>query len=103
MEADGVYDGDGTYKVRFMPSFEGEYHFSLKASFLMEDAEGVFKATAPRKENHGPVRVFGASHFVYEDGIPYYSLGTTCYVWELQPDERIAQTLESLRESGFWP
>ena len=23
--ADGFYDGDGVYKVRFMPSFEGEY------------------------------------------------------------------------------
>ena len=24
---DGFYDGDGVYKVRFMPAFEGEYTF----------------------------------------------------------------------------
>ena len=23
-------------------------------------------------------------HMAYEDGTPYYSIGTTCYVWELQ-------------------
>ena len=27
VDADGFYDGDGIYKVRFMPSYEGEYTF----------------------------------------------------------------------------
>lgn len=101
VEADGFYDGNGSYKVRFMPSFEGEYHFSLKASFPIGKQEGTFMATSPKEGNHGPVRVSGNCHFVYEDGTPYYSLGTTCYVWELQPDERIGQTLSSLKEAGF--
>lgn len=100
-EADGFYDGNGIYKVRFMPSFEGEYHFSLKAGFPIEEREGIFQVTAPKTGNHGPVRVFDSFHFVYEDGTPYYSLGTTCYVWELQSDERIRQTLASLKEAGF--
>ena len=30
---DGFYDGDGIYRVRFMPSFEGEYAFEIKGSF----------------------------------------------------------------------
>lgn len=40
-------------------------------------------------------------HFAYEDGTPYYSIGTTCYVWELQSDQRIAETLQSLQNSAF--
>lgn len=101
VETDGFYDGNGIFKVRFMPSFEGEYRFTLTASFPMEDAEGSFRVTAPGENNHGPVRAAHTWHFSYEDGTPYYSLGTTCYVWELQSDERISQTLESLREAGF--
>ena len=26
---DGFYDGDGVYKVRFMPSFEGKYTYTV--------------------------------------------------------------------------
>ena len=51
--------------------------------------------------NHGPVRVADTYHFAYEDGTRYYSIGTTCYVWDLQSDERIAQTLETLKASAF--
>lgn len=55
----------------------------------------------PSEGNHGPVRVAGTYHFAYEDGTPYYSIGTTCYVWELQSDERIKETIASLKEARF--
>jgi hypothetical protein len=32
---------------------------------------------------------------------PYYSIGTTCYVWELQSDELQKQTLDTLKNSAF--
>lgn len=98
---DGFYDGDGIYKVRFMPSFQGEYHFSVTGAFAEEPIQGRFTVTPPAKGNHGPVRSANTFHFAYEDGSPYYLLGTTCYVWELQSDERIEETLESLKKSGF--
>ena len=101
VEADGFYDGGGIYKVRFMPSFEGEYSFSLTGSFLDKTAEGSFFVVPPSEGNHGPVHVADTYHFAYADGTPYYSIGTTCYVWELQSDERIAETLDSLREARF--
>ena len=56
---DGFYDGDGVYKVRFMPSYEGEYTFTISGSFSDEPVSGSFTATAPEKGNHGPVRVSG--------------------------------------------
>ncbi|MBQ0001786.1 MAG: DUF5060 domain-containing protein, partial [Clostridiales bacterium] len=70
---DGFYDGDGIYRVRFMPSFEGAYSFTVKGSFSDEVYEGAFTAIAPSEGNHGPVRVSQTYHFAYEDGTPYYS------------------------------
>ncbi len=98
---DGFYDGDGVYKFRFMPSFEGEYEYTLSADFLSEPVKGRFVSVEASGNNHGPVRVANTWHFAYEDGTPYYCLGTTCYVWALQSDERIRQTLRTLRESAF--
>lgn len=42
---------------------------------------GKFQVTPASEENHGPIRVANTYHFAYEDGTPYYSIGTTCYVW----------------------
>ena len=98
---EGFYDGEGVYKIRFMPSFPGTYTFSVESSFMEEETEGTFLVTPASEGNHGPVRVAGTYHFAYEDGTPYYSVGTTCYVWELQSDERISQTLESLKKARF--
>ena len=123
---DGFYDGDGVYKVRFMPSFEGEYTFRIEGDYGDEMAAcesaklqdfnlsgtdkvggengkltGSFTVIPPSADNHGPVRVANTYHFAYEDGKPYYSIGTTCYVWDLQSDERIAETLQTLKESAF--
>ncbi len=62
---------------------------------------GEFQVTPAGEGNHGSIRVANTYHFAYEDGTPYYSIGTTCYVWELQSDELIAQTLETLKNSAF--
>lgn len=98
---EGFYDGNGMYKVRFMPSFEGVYQFFIKGNCVDKTYEGEFEVTQPSKTNHGPVRVANTFHFAYEDGTPYYSLGTTCYVWNLQSDNLIYKTLETLRKSAF--
>ena len=98
---EGFYDGDGIYKVRFMPSFEGAYTFRIEGNYGGGVWEGVFEVTQPSVENHGPVRVAGTYYFAYEDGTAYHSVGTTCYVWHLQSDERIAETQDSLKDSAF--
>ncbi len=98
---DGFYDGDGRYVVRFMPSFEGNYRFVISGSFSEETCEGTFEVLPAEGNNHGPVRVANTYHFAYEDGTPHYSIGTTCYVWELQSEELQKQTLETLKNSVF--
>jgi hypothetical protein len=97
----GFYDGNGIYRVRFMPSFEGSYTFHLTCSFSDEIMEGTFSVLPAGKGSHGPVRVANTWHFAYEDGMPYYSIGTTCYVWALQTDQLISQTLETLKSNVF--
>lgn len=98
--ADGFYDGDGVYKVRFMPSFVEDYSFTVQGSFSDQAYTEEFTVTPASENNHGPMRVNGY-HFVYEDGTPYFSVGTTCYVWSLQSEELRAKTLATLDEGYF--
>lgn len=97
----GFYDGDGKYTVRFMPSFEGRYTFKVSGTFSDETYSGEFCVTAPQEYSHGPVRVTNTYNFSYADGTPFSCIGTTCYVWHLQSDELITQTLETLKQSPF--
>ena len=53
----GFYDGDGVYKVRFMPSFEGEYTYKTTGSFPEAETQGSFTVTPATGNHHGPVRV----------------------------------------------
>lgn len=97
----GFYDGDGVYKVRFMPSFEGEYTYETEGSFEGSKTQGSFTVTMPCEGNHGPVRVVNGHHFAYEDMKPYYSVGTTCYAWVHQSEAVYQKTLEELDKGYF--
>ncbi len=87
LQAAGFYDGNGLYKVRFMPSHTGTYHFRVTGSFSDAAHDGTFEVTPAQPGNHGPVRVANRHHFAYADGAPYLPVGTTCYVWTHQPQE----------------
>jgi len=98
----GFYDGDGVYRLRFMPDVEGEWSFQTRSQTAeLNGKTGAFVATAPSAGNHGPVRVRNKFHFAYADGKPFLSFGTTCYAWTHQPLEMQAQTLETLKTAGF--
>ena len=99
--ADGFYDGDGIYRVRFMPSFEGEYRYEISGSFSDEVTDGSFLAIAPTGNNHGPVRVANRYHLAYADGTPHISNGTTCYAFALQKPELVEETFRTLEQSAF--
>ncbi len=102
VEANGFYDGDGVYRVRFMPPTQGEWHYVTKSSSAELDGKtGGFTVTRPSVQNHGPIHVANTYHFAYADGTPYKELGTTCYVWQLQPEALQEQTLKTLAASPF--
>ena len=97
----GFYDGDGVWKVRFMPSFPGEYRYTVSGTFADAETSGTFTVTEASEGNRGPVRVARRFHFAYADGTPFCPLGTTCYVWTQQPDSMIEETLRSLKAARF--
>lgn len=98
---EGFYDGDGIYKIRFMPSFPGRYSFILKGSFLDSTLSGRFVVNEAAENNHGPVRTANTYHFSYEDGTAFNPVGTISHGWHLKYDGDIAESLKVLKESGF--
>jgi len=102
VDVDGFYDGAGAYKVRFMPDTEGEWMVTTRSNVAaLDGVTGAFTCTPASEGNHGPLRVRDTFHFVYEDGTPHFSVGTTCYVWNHQGDALEEQTLETLKTAPF--
>lgn len=99
---DGFYDGDGIYKVRFMPNATGIWTYTTKSSCSeLDGRKGSFTCTKAEPGNHGPVRVWNTYQLAYADGTPHFSVGTTCYAWIHQGDKQETQTLETLKSSPF--
>lgn len=100
---DGFYDGDGVYRVRFMPDAVGTWTYCTTSSASeLDQRDGTFTCTpAVSEHNHGPVRVANTYHFAYADGMPYKQIGTTCYAWTHQGDQLEEQTIETLRSAPF--
>ncbi|MCB0130770.1 MAG: DUF5060 domain-containing protein [Caldilineaceae bacterium] len=99
---DGFYDGDGLYRVRFMPDTPGEWTYVTKSNVdALNGQTGSFICTPAGENNHGPVYVHNQFHFAYTDGTPFYSFGTTCYAWAHQGDALEEQTLETLKDAPF--
>lgn len=99
---EGFYDGNGIYKVRFMPDAAGNWTYVTRSNRKdLDGKKGHFTCTKARSGNHGPVRVHNTFQFAYADGTPHFSVGTTCYAWVHQGEEMEAKTLETLKKAPF--
>jgi hypothetical protein len=99
---DGFYDGDGNYRVRFMPDLEGEWRFETSSNIpALQGKTGVFRCVAASAGNRGPVGVSNKFHFAYSDGSRYLPIGTTCYAWNHQGEQLERETLNTLRTAPF--
>lgn len=102
IEPDGFYDGDGIYRIRFMPDREGVWRYVTHSNCSeLDGIAGEFICSDPSEGNHGPVRVKDRVHFAYEDGTTYLPFGTTCYHWTHYGEELEELTLQSLQDSPF--
>ena len=72
----GFYDGDGVYKVRFLPQLSGEYHWTVSGTIT---AEGIEVCEPAAKDAHGPVKAVD-THFESADGTLFHPFGTTVYI-----------------------
>ncbi len=101
-EVDGFYDGEGVYRVRFMPEATGAWRYETKSNrWELTGKLGTFTVTPAAKGNHGPVRVRHTFHFAYADGTPFKPVGTTIYNWLDTPEEVQEQTLQTLATAPF--
>jgi hypothetical protein len=98
----GFYDGDGIYRIRFMPEQQGNWRYETRSNRAeLHGRTGTFTAGKPAAGNHGPVRVRNTYHFAYADGTPHFPIGTTCYAWTHQGDKLEEQTLATLKRGPF--
>ncbi|UQZ86274.1 Putative endoglucanase [Paenibacillus konkukensis] len=102
VEAEGFYDGDGDYVIRFMPDTPGTWTFETVSNAAeLSGRRGTLQCVESSPGNRGPVRVDKTFHFAYADGTPFYPVGTTCYVWNHQGRELEERTLDSLSRAPF--
>jgi hypothetical protein len=102
ISVDGFYDGDGSYKVRFMPDALGTWTWTTTSNALaLNSQSGSFQCIATQAGNRGPVSVRDSYHFGYADGTPFVECGTTCYAWAFQAEATQRQTIQTLTESPF--
>ena len=92
----GFYDGDGTYRVRFMPDAPGRWSYVTESSARELAARaGDFLCTPPTTPgNHGPVGTAHQFHFQYADGTPYFPFGTTTYAYLFTADENAKASID---------
>jgi hypothetical protein len=65
----GFYDGDGSYRVRFMPETTGEWTYTTASNRPeLAGKTGRLTVAKPAPGNHGPVRVREMYHFAHADG-----------------------------------
>ncbi len=98
----GFYDGEGIYRIRFMPESQGEWRYETRSNRPeLNGKAGRFDVSKPAAGNHGPVRVRNTFHFAHADGTPYFQVGTTCYAWVHQGDSLEEETLATLKHAPF--
>ena len=101
-EIQGFYDGNGVYKIRFMPAEEGKWTYLTQSNQKrLNGKKGEFICTPPNIHNHGPVTVKDTFYLAYTDGKPHHSFGTTCYGWMHQGDSLARLTLQTLSKGYF--
>jgi hypothetical protein len=102
VQVNGFYDGDGRYKIRFMPDAVGTWTYSTQSSAPgLNGKTGSFEAVTPLPGAHGPIVVHNTHHFSHADGAPYFPFGTTCYAWIHQTEALQQQTLATLKSAPF--
>lgn len=98
----GFYDGENTFRIRFMPPKMGTWHYVTASNIArLSNQKGSFTCVKATAGNAGMVRVSATHHFKYASGKPYYPFGTTAYAWTHMGRARQEATLNALKSSGF--
>ena len=99
---DGFYDGNNTFRIRFMPEQTGAWQYVTSSNLnQLNNKKGSFECVPATGANHGIIRVSNQYNFKYADGTQYYPVGTTAYAWNHMGKQLQQTTLRTLGNSGF--
>lgn len=102
MTIDGFYDGDDTFRIRFMPMAEGRWTYTTASSEKKLDGKrGEIDCVKAAEGVKGMVMAGGDKDFIYADSTHYHPLGTTSYAWIHADRQRQEETYRSLEQTGF--
>lgn len=97
VEVKGFYDGEGVYRVRFMPDEPGSWTYKTASSAAeLNGKTGSFECVPATAGNHGPVNTAHQFHFEHADGTPYFPFGTTTYALLFTSEENAANSLAGM-------
>lgn len=97
LDVRGFYDGDGTFRIRFMPDTPGVWTWKTTSSAPeLNNRTGRLTCTPPKPGNHGPVTTAHQFHFEHADGTPYFPFGTTTYAFFFTNDDNAANSLAGM-------
>jgi len=98
----GFYDGDGTYRIRFMPDMQGAWTYkTISSAPALDGQSGAITCTPPTPGNHGPVGTAHNFHFQHADATPYFPFGTTTYAMLFATDSNAAASIAGMKASQF--
>ena len=98
VQVTGFYDGDGAYRIRFMPDMQGSWAYVTSSDAKeLNGHSDRFDCIAPSATNHGPVTTAHRFHFIHADGTPYFPFGTTTYAYLFTGDPNAAHSLAGMK------
>jgi hypothetical protein len=97
----GFYDGNGTWRIRFLADAAGDWSFTTTSNARSLDGHTGTVTCTDQPASRGHVVVADTFHFRYADGTRYLPIGTTAYAWTHQTDALENATLNTLATSPF--
>jgi len=76
---EGFCDGGDTWRLRFTPDEEGEWHYLLWGEGVELHQRGRLRCIAPRGPGFIRIHPDNPYAFAYADGMPFFPMGDTCY------------------------
>jgi hypothetical protein len=101
---DGFYDGDETWRLRFVPDEEGEWAYLLRGEGVEILQRGKLRCTKARTRGFLSVHPENPYAFAHADGTAFFPMGDTCYgLYDDSPitPELRAEYLKVRRAQGF--
>ncbi len=101
MTTEGFYDGNGTWRLRFMPDELGVWRYEARFSDGAAGGSGAFRCNRGRE--HGPLRVSlkNPLWFEHADGTPFYVRAFHLWYAESLSPEVLDRTLRYLQNQHF--